>query len=314
VSDSAWIAQLMMNGVLRPSFIPPQPLEELRMLARYRVKQVQAKNATKNRIIKLAEAEGIKLASVVSDVLGKSGRAMLEALIEGTSSPAQIAELARGALRNKREALMRALSHPLNDTARWILRRLLDELRHQEARIEETEAQLSKRLDASYEREVALLKQIPGISDVAAAVVVAEVGADMSVFPTAQHLASWGGLAPGAHQSAGKSRKAAVRPGNPWLRTILVHVAQVLARKKDSPWRAFFHRTIRNTANYNKAILAVARKIAVTIFYVLRDGAYRPPEPRPLRSSERARLQMQAVTQLQKLGFQVTLSEAMMAA
>jgi transposase len=310
VSDSAWIAQLVMNGALRPSFIPNQQLEELRMLARYRVKQVQAKNATKNRIIKVVEAEGIKLASVLSDVLGKSGRAMLEALVEGKSSPTEIAELARGTLRSKKDELVRALGNPFNDTARWILRRLLQDLRHQEGRIEDIEAEITKRLDDEYKKEVALLKEIPGIGDVAAATVVAEIGADMSVFPTAQHLASWGGLAPGNHQSAGKSRKVAARPGNPWFRTVLVQVAQALARKKDSPWRAFFHRTIRNTANYNKAILAVARKIAVTVFYVLRDGAYRPPEPRPLTASDRARLQLHAVTQLEKLGFQVTLTDA----
>jgi transposase len=269
---------------------------------------VQAKNATKNRIIKLVEAEGIKLASVVSDVLGKSGRAMLEALIEGTSSPAQIAELACGRLRSKKELLVRALSNPLNATARWMLQRLLADLRHQESRIEDIEAEISRRLDAEYKKEIELLQEIPGIGDVAAAAVLAEIGADMSVFPSAGHLASWGGLAPGNHQSAGKSRKVPARPGNPWLRTPLVQVAQALTRKKDSPWRAFFHRTLRNTANYNKAILAVARKIAVTIYYVLRDGAYRPPQPRPVTSSERTRLQKQAVSQLERLGFQVTLT------
>jgi transposase len=308
VSDSAWIAQLMMSGLLRPSFIPEQPLEELRMLTRYRAKQVHAKNATKNRIIKLVEAEGVKLASVVSDVLGKSGRAMLEALVEGASSPAQIAELARGTLRSKKEQLVRALAHPLNATAQWILRCLLEDLRHQESRIEDIEAEISRRLDAEYKKELALLKEIPGIQEVAAAAVLAEIGADMSVFPSAQHLASWGGLAPGNHQSAGKSRKVPARPGNPWFRTILVQIAQVHARKKDSPWRAFFHRTLRNTANYNKAILAVARKLAVTIYYVLRDGGYRPPKPRPLTRSDCARLQRQAVSQLEKLGFQVTLT------
>jgi transposase len=309
VSDSAWIAQLVMNGALRPSFIPEQQIEEMRMLTRYRTKMVQAKSATKNRIIKLVEAEGIKLASVVSDVLGKSGRAMLEALVEGTKSAEQIAELACGTLRSKKAELVRALRNPFNATARRILRCLLDDLRHHEGRVEELEAEISQRLAAQYPKEVALLKEIPGLSDVSAAAVVAEIGADMSVFPTAQHLASWGGLSPGNHQSAGKSRKAPARPGNPWFRTILVQVAQMLPRKKNFPWRDFFHRTLRNTANYNKAILAVARKIAVTIFYVLRDGAYRPPETRPLTSGDRARLQRKAVTQLEQLGFQVVLTE-----
>lgn len=310
VSDSAWLAQLLMSGALEPSFIPVEPLEDLRKLSRFRIKKVQAKNATKNRIIKLVEAEGVKLASVVSDVLGKSGRAMLQALVEGGSTPAQIAELSCGSLRQKKAELVRALANPINDTTRWVLRRLLQDLEHHEAQIEQIEAELSKRLETQYEKEMALLKKIPGIGDVAAATIVAEVGGDMSIFPSAHHMASWGGLSPGNHQSAGKSRKAPVRPGNPWFRTILVQVAQMLARKKDSPWRPFFHRVVRNSANYNKAVLAVARKLAVTIYYVLRDGVYRPPEPKPPSGSERAQLQKHAVTQLEKLGFQVFLTVA----
>ena len=309
ISDSAWLAQLLMNGLIQPSFIPSEQLEELRKLSRLRVKKVQAKNATKNRIIKLVESEGIKLATVVSDVLGKSGRAMLQALAQGEQSPEQIAELAMGSLRSKKAELVRALSNPINATIRWMLRHLLEDLQHHETQITQLEVELGTRLEAQYKKEIELLKKIPGIGDVAAATIVAETGADMSLFPSADHLASWGGLAPGNHQSAGKSRKAPVRPGNRWFRTILVQVAQALARKKDSPWRSFFHRVIRNSANYNKAVLAVARKLAVTIYYVLRDGVYRPPAPPPRADSDNARLQKQAITQLEKLGFSVTLTE-----
>lgn len=309
ISDSAWLAQLLMNGLIQPSFIPSEQLEELRKLSRLRVKKVQAKNATKNRIIKLVESEGIKLATVVSDVLGKSGRAMLQALAQGEQSPEQIAELAMGSLRSKKAELVRALSNPINATIRWMLRHLLEDLQHHEAQITQLEVELGTRLEAQYKKEVELLKKIPGIGDVAAATIVAETGADMSLFPSADHLASWGGLAPGNHQSAGKSRKAPVRPGNRWFRTILVQVAQALARKKDSPWRSFFHRVIHNSANYNKAVLAVARKLAVTIYYVLRDGAYRPPAPPPRADSDNTRLRKQAITQLEKLGFSVTLTE-----
>lgn len=309
VSDSAWLAKLLMNGAVSPSFIPSESLEELRKLSRYRVKKVQVKNATKNRIIKLVESEGIKLATVVSDVLGKSGRAMLQALVEGGRSAEQIAELAQGSLRTKKAELVRALSNPINATTVWLLRQLLDDLKQEEARIAQVEAELSRRLQAQYSQEMALLTTIPGIGEVIAATIVAETGADMSIFPSAAHLASWGGLAPGNHQSAGKSRKAPVRPGNPWFRTALVQAAHVMARKRDSPLRAFFLRVLHNSANYNKALLAVARKLAVTVYYVLRDGELRWPEPTPLSGSSQARLKHHAVTLLEKLGFSVSLTK-----
>ena len=309
VSDSAWLAKLLMNGVVSPSFIPPEQIEELRKLSRYRAKKVAGKTATKNRIIKLAESEGIKLATVVSDVLGKSCRAMLQALVQGGRSAEQIAELAQGSLRNKRAELVRALNNPVNETTLWILGQLLDDLAQEEARIAQVEAELSRRLQAHYSREMALLQTIPGIAEHIAATIVAETGADMSLFPSAAHLASWGGLAPGNHQSAGKSRRVSVRAGNPWFRTALVQAAQVLARKRDSPFRAFFLRVLQSSANYNKAVLAVARKLAVTIYYVLRDGELRWPEPQVLSDSSQARLRQQAVTQLEKLGYEVSLTK-----
>ncbi|MFO0589933.1 MAG: IS110 family transposase [Polyangiaceae bacterium] len=309
VSDSAWLAKLLMNGVVSPSFIPSEQLEELRKLSRYRAKKVGVKNATKNRIIKLVESEGIKLATVLSDVLGKSGRAMLQALVDGGQSAEQMAELAQGSLRHKKAELVRALSNPVNETTLWILRQLLDDLTQEEARIAQVEAELSRRLQASYSREMALLQTIPGIAEVIAATIVAETGADMSVFPSAAHLASWAGLAPGNHQSAGKSRKAPVRPGNPWLRTALVQAAHVLARKRDSPLRAFFLRVLHNSANYNKAIIAVARKLAVTVYYALRDGEVRWPEPTEISGSQQARLKQQLVTRLETLGYSVSLAK-----
>ncbi|MFO0592671.1 MAG: IS110 family transposase [Polyangiaceae bacterium] len=182
VSDSAWLAKLLMNGVVSPSFIPSEQLEELRKLSRYRAKKVGVKNATKNRIIKLVESEGIKLATVLSDVLGKSGRAMLQALVDGGQSAEQMAELAQGSLRTKKAELVRALSNPVNETTLWILRQLLDDLTQEEARVAQVEAELSRRLQASYSREMVLLQTIPGIAQVIAATIVAETGADMSVF------------------------------------------------------------------------------------------------------------------------------------
>ncbi|MFO0592454.1 MAG: transposase [Polyangiaceae bacterium] len=192
------------------------------------------KNATKNRIIKLVESEGIKLATVLSDVLGKSGRAMLQALVDGGQSAEQMAELARGSLHAQKGGVgagveqSRQRDHAMDPSA------VAGRPDAGRARVAQVEAELSQRLQASYSREMVLLQTIPGIAQVIAATIVAETGADMSVFPSAAHLASWAGLAPGNHQSAGKSRKAPVRPGNAqafgrWCRRLTCSLASATA-------------------------------------------------------------------------------------
>lgn len=307
VKDSAWIAKLVMTGSLQPSFIPEPAQEELRILGRFRTKTVQEKTRLKNRIVKMTEAQGIKLASVISDVVGVSGRRMLLALLAGRSEE-EIVSLADKNLTKKKPLLLRALKSRVSDAAKFVLATLLEELEHIEELVAKLDSEIAQRTHALYEKELAVLKTIPGLGTASIATIVAEVGGDTSIFPSAKHFASWGGFAPGSNESAGKAKRAPARAGNPWLRTALVLVAQTCLKLKNSPWRVFFQRIMRNTGNRQRAIFALAHKLAVTVYCSLRDGVFRPPEVRPLTENAKKRLQAQAITQLEHLGYAVTLS------
>jgi transposase len=307
VNDSAWLAKLAMHGLVRPSFIPGEAQEDLRILTRYRCKRVGELRSCKNRIIRLLEASGIKLATLCSDVLGKSGRSMIEALLEGTQSPEQMAELARGKLRVKRPDLVRALSGQPSSGARWVLGSLMAQLKRVEGDLAEIDAEIARRLQP-YEQDVALLLEVPGLDHVSIAAVLAETGVDMSLFASAKHLASWGGLAPGSHESAGKAKDVRTRKGNRWLRTILVQIAHVVVRAKNSPWRSAFARIAHSTGNAKKAVFAIARKLCITIFHVLTTRAYRPYAAPPPTPEAKERTKRLAIQRLEALGYDVTLA------
>lgn len=306
VSDSCWLSKLVMHGLVRPSFIPDEWLEGLRMLTRERVRAVHERTRAKNRVIKLLEANGVKLASVCSDVLGKTGRAILHALLEGQMSPPQMADLALGHLRTKRALLERALDVRLGADAVWLLRELLAAFEQVEQRIERFDARIQQAL-VRYDDDVSLLRQIPGLDTTSIAAVLAESGSDMSVFASAKHLTSWAGLAPGSNESAGKPKPARVRQGNPWLRTILVQIAWVAARSRKSPWRGAFARIARQTGSAKKAAMAVARKILLTVYHVLHSRQYTPAAPQAPSEPERRERARRAVDTLTALGFRVTL-------
>jgi transposase len=303
VNDSAWLSKLVMNGLVRPSFLPDEAQEDLRLITRHRKKRVGDQTSCRNRIIKLLETAGFKLSRVCSDVFGKTGRAIVAALAEGDKSAAEMANLAVGSLRNKRDDLMRALAGDMSATKRWLLQRLITQLSQTESGIAELDAKLVDLL-APHQDDVALLQQVPGIDQVVTASVIAEMGSDMSVFATAKKLASWSGFAPGSHESAGKTRDTPTRKGNRWLRTMLVQAAHVAVRIKGSPWRASFARLLRSTGSKKKAVFAIARKLCVTLFHVLRERVYRPYVPPP--PTEAA--QQRALEQLQSLGYEVTLA------
>ena len=306
VSDSAWLSKLVMHGLVRPSFIPDEQLESLRMLTRSRVQMVGKANRLKARVIRLLELFGIKLAGIFSDVLGKSGRSVLEALLEGNKSPQEMAALVSPKMAKKRPLLERALTVVLNVDAKWLLKDLLDALDHVQKRIVAVEQRTANALSLSSD-DVALLKQIPGLSDVAIAGVLAETGTDMSTFPSAKHLTSWAGLAPGKNESAGKSRRAGTLAGNAWLRTLLVQCAWATSRAKKSPWRGTFARLTRTTGSAKKAAFAIARKLLVTIFHVLTSRQYRPAMPAPPSDAQKSRRAKAAVATLAALGFEVLL-------
>ena len=221
VKDSEWIADLVRHGLIAKSFVPPPPLRELRELLRYRRKLVESQAAERNRLLKLLETANIKLASVASDVFGVSGRAMLRAMIAGEASAEAMADLAKGQLRRKRVDLILALDGRLEEHHRFLLAMQLRRLEAIEADIAALDRRIGERLEP-YSAAHALLMQIPGVDWVVAAVLIAEIGVDMSVFLSVYHLSAWAGVCPGNHESAGRQKSGRARKGNIHLRTILV--------------------------------------------------------------------------------------------
>jgi len=233
VKDAEWIAELVCCGLIRPSFVPARPLRDLRELLRYRRKLVESQTAERNRLQRLLETANVKLASVMSDVLGVSGRDMLRALIEGTASAEEMAELARGRLRRKRPELTLALNGRMGGEQRFLLALQRRRLEAIEQDTELLERRIAEKL-APYDAEIGLLMTIPGVDWVVAATLVAEIGTDVSVFLSAHHLAAWAGVCPGNHESGGKRKSVKARKGNAHLRAILVEAAIAASRTKGS--------------------------------------------------------------------------------
>ena len=270
VGDAAWIADLLAHGLIRGSFVPPAPIQELRDLTRTR-KQLSREIAQHTlRLQKILEDANLKVASVLSSILGRSGRAMLEALIAGESDPERLADLAQGTARKKRSALVESLRGRVTPHHRALLRLHLQLVDALQAALREIDASLGKAL-APIQQAVRRLTTMPGLSDIAAHVIVAEIGLDMGRFPTPAHLISWAGLCPRSDESAGKRRSVRVRKGAPWLKTTLVTAAWAAVRKKDSYLRAQFLR-IKARRGAKKAILAVAASMLNACFFMLRNG------------------------------------------
>ena len=268
IKDAEWIAQLLQHGLLRASFVPPEPIRDLRDLTRQRTQLIRDRAAVANRIQKVLEGANIKLASVASDVLGASGRAMIEALIRGQDDPSQLAELARRRLREKIPQLRLALHGRLRDHHRFLLRGLMDQLRW----LEDQAARYAARIEAvmaPFARAAGRLMTIPGISTQAAQGIIAEIGADMARFPTAGHLCSWAGICPGQAQSAQKPGSGKTTKGSQWLRTTLVQVAWAASRTKGTIFEAKFKRWARRMGR-KKALVAVAHKVLVIIHGLLK--------------------------------------------
>lgn len=309
VTDSQWLAKLVMYGLVSPSFLAPPELQELRKLTRHRTKLTADQTRYKNRILKEVESSGIKIATVCADVFGKTGRALLDATIDGkVLDEAQIAPLARGTLRDKVPLLARAVQGSLTPSTAFVMRQLLrrfDDLTDDLSALESEIRQCAQPMNAELQR----LSQIPGIDEVAAAAILAEMGPDMSVFPSAKHLSSWSGLSPGSEESAGKSKKVPTRKGNKYLRTTLVQVAICAKKTKGTFWQRKFRRLAR--LGPKKAAVALARSLLGVIFHMLADGSdYREPDTIP-PPPHRLRVRVANLTsQLKALGFDVALSQA----
>jgi transposase len=270
VKDCQWIAQLLQHGLLRASFVPPQPIRELRDLTRQRAQLIAERAAVSNRVQKVLEDANIKLASVASDVLGVSGRAMIAALIAGEAEPDRLADLAKRRMRARIPELKRALKGRVTEHHRFMLRALMDHVRHLDAMIEQFDHRIEEVIGPLLQA-VERLATIPGVNHHAAAVIVAEVGADMTKFPTAGHLSSWAGVCSGNHQSAGKRQSGRTTRGNRWLRQALVQVAWAASHTKKTSLAEAYHRWVKRMGK-KRALMALGHKILVLVYEMLKAG------------------------------------------
>jgi len=309
VSDAQWLAELHAHGLLRLSFVPPKPVRELRMFTRYRTKLVAVRTATRNRTIKLLEMAGIKLSSVVSDSFGATGRAILDALSAGKDlAAAELAEMAKGSLRERVPELERALRQPLSDQQRELLKMLLHAYDSVDAQVAEAELKLAE-LTTTHLHLIEKLDAIPGINSLAAITLLAETGFDMSVYRNELHLTALAGLAPGNAISSERRRKIAVRKGNLYLKRICVQIAWAASRKKDSFLRTRFVR-LQARIGRNKAIVALARQILVVVFHVLSsDRSYQDLGSNFYDKRDPDRAARRYTSRLEALGFLVALSK-----
>jgi transposase len=312
VRDCEWVADLLRHGLLKASFVPQREQRELRELTRYRTALIRERSAEVNRLQKTLEGANIKLAAVATDVLGVSGRQMLHELVAGVSDPAVLADLARGRLREKRPQLERALAGRFGAHQRFLVAQQLAHLDD----LDDILAQLSGEIESRLRpcaAEAARLDTIPGVSQRAAEILLAELGADLNRFRSAAHLASWAGLCPGNHESAGKRHSGRTRQGNPWLRSLLVEVAQAAGRTQTYLGARF--RRLAARKGGKKAAVAVAHKIIRIVYYLLtRQTVYQDLGVGYLDQRDRLAVERRAVRRLESLGYTVTLEPAVPAA
>lgn len=309
VKDAEWIAQLLAHGLVEASFVPPTPIQELRALTRDRRQFHREASQHVQRIQKVLQDANIKIDSVISDVMGKSGRAFLRAIVDGQCDPEKLAELADHRLHASKEEIREALRGVVTPLHRRMLRRHLEMFDTIQRLVDEIDIEVAALLEP-FRRQVALLDTIPGVDIATAEVIVAEVGVDMSRFPTAAHLVSWSGLSPRSDESAGKRRNTRVGKGGQWLKATLVQAAWSATRKKDCHLRALFLR-LKGKRGPKKAIVAVAAEIMRSTWFMLtRDEEYREPNPTAADPARRDREARRLVSKLRKLGYEVEMPVA----
>jgi len=307
IRDCQWIAQLLQHGLLKGSFIPPRPQRELRDLTRQRTQLVDEASRISNRIQKVLEDANVKLGSVASNVVGASGRLMLEAIVAGQDDPSQLADLAKRRLRGKIPQLEQALDGKLTEHHRWMLGLLLDQWKSTQlfiARLDERIAERTRPQQAVLEK----LDAIPGVDRRVAEVLLAEIGPDVTPFPTHAHLASWAGICPGNNESAGKKRSSKTTKGSRWLRQALVQAAWAASHKKDSYFQAHA-RNLMHRRGRKRGLVAVAHSLLTVIYHMLKeDTSYHDLGSQFLDRLRAKHLVRFHVRRLQNLGLQVTLT------
>ena len=318
VIDAEWLADLLRQGLLKPSFIPPRPIRELRALPRYRESLVREQTALANRIQKLIESANIKLGQVASDALGASGKLMLRALAAGETDAAQLSHLAKGLLKRKQPQVQQALAGRFTQAQRWILAELLDQYEHVEAALHRAEARIRQEVENSTDpfvpEAVSLLDTIPGVGETVAQIIVAEIGADMARFPTAHDLASWAGMCPGNNESAGKRKSGKTTKGSRYLRAALVQAAWAASHQKETYLAAQYKRLVKRMGK-KKALVAVGHSILAIAYHVVQK---RTPY-QDLGGDDFARRNVdkhrkRLIRQLEGLGLKVTVEEVKEAA
>ena len=309
VNDATWIADLLAHGLIRASFVPPVAVQEMRTLMRTRKQLVRERAQHVQRIQKTLEEANLKIASVVSDIAGTSGRAILRAIIAGKTSPEKLLAVTTGRLRANRNTLIEALRGRIRPHHRFLLKLHLDQIETLERSIESVDREVGSTIEP-FRAKVARLVTMPGISDVTAQVLVSEIGVDMSRFPTAGHLISWAGLCPRNDESAGKRRSTRLRKGAPWLKATLTQAAWSAARAKSGYLRAQFLR-IKSRRGPKKAIMAVAASMLTAAYYMLRDDLdYRDLGADYFDRSDKIKITSRLVRRLHDLGYQVELKAA----
>jgi len=307
VNDATWLADLLAHGLIRASFVPDTQTQELRTLLRTRKQLVREKSSHILRVQKTLEDANIKLDSVITDVMGTSGRAMIEALIAGESNPAKLARLANYRLRASQEKLREALRGRVTEHHRFLLRLHLNQIDALDEAIVTIDQQVQAGI-APFRFAVEHVTSIPGVSDIGAQVIISEIGTDMSRFPSEGHLISWAGMCPRNDESASKRRSNRVRKGAPWLKTTLVQCAWAAVRKKDSYLKAQFLR-IKARRGPKKAIMAVAASILTAIYHMLKDGTlYQDLGSNHFQTRSKGQQTKRLVKRLVDLGYDVALT------
>ncbi len=307
VKDAQWIAELLQHGLLKSSFIPEAPQRDLRELVRYRTHLIQERTREVNRVHKVLEDANLKLSSVATDIMGVSGRAMLAAIIAGKDDPAALADLAKGRMRNKIEELEQALTGRIKDSHRLLLRLHLEHIDDLNAKLEASEAEIDKLMPPFDQTHlIDRLDEIPGVDTITAQIIIAEIGTDMSRFPTANHLTSWAGLSPGKNESAGRNRSSRTLKANRYLRPALVQVAHTVG--KTNTYLGEKYRRLSRRRGKKRAAVAVARTMLVVAYHIIRDDTRFVERGADYFDQLKPQSTQQWLTRrLERLGFKVTL-------
>lgn len=309
VRDCEWIADLLRHGLIRGSFVPPRPQRELRELTRYRTSLIRERTAEVNRLQKSLEGANIKLASVATNILGKSARDMLEALIAGSTDAAAMAQLARSRMRQKLPELEKALSGTVGPHQRFLFAQQLKHIDFLNEAVDQVSAEIEERL-RPFEECLQRLDEIPGIAQRTAESLIAEIGTDVAPFPSPGHLASWAGMCPGNNESAGKRRSGRTRKANPWLRTTLVEAANAAVRTRNTYLSAQYPRLVVRLG-HKKAVMAVAHSILIIVYHMLQRGtSYQDLGHLYFDQLNRQSVERRLTRNLERLGYKVVLQPA----